>query len=470
VAELGAGELCRVTVVGHGRRLDVALPAEVALAELVPTLLRTLVNHEPPTGDRRAAIAPGDTSGWVLQRLDGTPLDLSANVASAGVRQGDLLQLRRREWAAVPPVVDDLVEAIGTAVRGLPGRWSGPAARAWTVASAVVLLIGAAAIAAGSGPPWPPVFAVCAVLAGVLITAAGVVSRAAGRAEAALVFALASTVYAFVAGLALFHPAPGATGIGAVQVLVGAAAVLPVLAVGALLVPTEAAAFIGVGVAAGCAAAGALTRLLVPGHPDGAAVSVCLGVLLAPWLPAAALRLSGLPMPALPTSRPELSGVGTPVLMSEVERGTRLADRTMTAMLAALCTVSALGGLLLVGSPGIGARVLLGSAAVALTLRARHFPGLAQRQWAYGCGLVLVLEFAASVIVHSGQFGRVVTATVMVLSAAAVALAGPWRPERRLSPALGRAADLVEVLAVLLTVPATAVALGVFDAALALGG
>jgi type VII secretion integral membrane protein EccD len=450
VPEFG-GDLCRVTVVGSGRRADVALPAEVALAEVVPTLLRSLL------GDARTGLAPGDTSGWVLQRLGEAPLDLAASVATSGIRQGDLLQLRRKDFVAPPLAVDDLVDAIGTAARGLPARWSAPAARTWAVVATVALLVAGALAAATAGPP---AVALCAVLSGLLVTTAGVVSRAAGRAEAALIFALAGTGYAFVAGMSLFGRSAGA-------VLVGAAAVLPVLAVAALLVPTEAPAFIAVGVAAGCVAVTALAGLLIPGSRNASAVAVSLGVLLAPWLPAVALRLSGLPMPALPTSRPELSEVGTPVSMAEIDRGARLADRLVTSMLAALCLVTVAGGLLLVRSPGLGVAAVLGTAALAVTLRGRHFPGLAQRQWAYGSGLVLALEFAGSVIVHSGQLSRAVAVGGLVAIAAALALTGTGR---RHSPALGRFADLVEVLAVLATLPAAALALGVFDTVLALGG
>jgi type VII secretion integral membrane protein EccD len=459
--DVGAAELCRVSVVGERRRLDVALPVHVPFAELVPTLLRGLV------GERANVSRPGDTGGWALQRLGDAPLSLSATVASSGIRHGEVLYLRPRDQAAPPLAVDDVVDGIADAAGRLPGRWSAAAGRAWTLLALGMLLAAGAVLAANAGPPWPPVLALCILLSVALVGAAGVASRAAGRPEVALVFALASSAYVFVAGLSLHGGERNLGGLGAAEVLVGAAAVMPVAAVAALLVPTEVPALIGVGVAAGCAVVACLVGLAVPG--TGAAVAVSLAVLLAPVLPGIAFRLSGLPLPAVPSTRPELAQVGSTVPAAMIERGARRADQFVTSTLGGLCTVAVLAGTLVAVAPGWASMVLLGTGSLALTLRARHYPGRAQRFWTYGAGLALALEFAYAASVHGGQQTRAAVVVAVLALAGILAVAGPWSDRSR-SPVRGRLADVVEVIAVVATLPVAVQVLGLYSLAMGLGG
>jgi type VII secretion integral membrane protein EccD len=103
----------RVTVVNGARRVDLALPAALAVSDVVPQLLRFCAPAERP--ERPAA--------WTLGRLGGPSLGLAQNLADAGVLDGDVLELRSLEAAARPAYVDDVRDAIEDAVDESGGQW-----------------------------------------------------------------------------------------------------------------------------------------------------------------------------------------------------------------------------------------------------------------------------------------------------------------------------------------------------------
>ena len=85
----GTTVFSRVTVVAPNTRIDLALPADVAVADLLPMLLDM-------SGEAAAADGGSRHGGWCLAKLGGDALDNSQTLASLGIVDGDLLQLRRR--------------------------------------------------------------------------------------------------------------------------------------------------------------------------------------------------------------------------------------------------------------------------------------------------------------------------------------------------------------------------------------
>lgn len=75
--------LCHVTVLGPGRRTDLAVPAAAPLTMLLPELVR------------RCAGAADNTSAsaWVLARVGGEPLPPDQSLAASGVLDGEVLCL-----------------------------------------------------------------------------------------------------------------------------------------------------------------------------------------------------------------------------------------------------------------------------------------------------------------------------------------------------------------------------------------
>src|SRR5215469_13437157 len=142
--EGGAGsELCRVTVLAPRIRLDVAVPSDVPLAGLLPTLLL----H---SGEQRADDV-GPPGGWVLQRVGEGPLDTDRSLRALGVGDGDVLYLRPWQSALPAAAYDDTVDAIRTTLRERSRRWTPELSRRAAFTTIGVLLTAAALALAAAG-------------------------------------------------------------------------------------------------------------------------------------------------------------------------------------------------------------------------------------------------------------------------------------------------------------------------------
>src|SRR6478735_3702015 len=135
-ARVAGQPFCRLTVRAPRQRVDVALPSDVPVAELVPMVLELV--GEPGRG-----VAPRP---WRLSGIAGGPLPVAATLGELGVLDGELLRLGPATPVPAAPVFDDpfeaaavLAVAVATAVLlGAGGPGSVPAA----------LLAGAGAVAA----------------------------------------------------------------------------------------------------------------------------------------------------------------------------------------------------------------------------------------------------------------------------------------------------------------------------------
>ena len=110
--------MCRITVVGPQKRVDLALPGYIPFAELFPVVARF-------AGLDRAAAGEA-ASGWVLQRLGQAPFPLDATPQQAGLRDGELIYLSPRATPLPELAFDDVADVIAVGVGERPDRW-GPA-------------------------------------------------------------------------------------------------------------------------------------------------------------------------------------------------------------------------------------------------------------------------------------------------------------------------------------------------------
>lgn len=127
----------RVTVVSGQRKVDLALPSALPVADVVPQVLRYCV---PPGGN--------DTpTAWTLARLGGVPLALSQTLAEAGVLDGEVLELRGQASEVRPALVEDVRDALEDSVDASGGWWSPRTTRSFAlaVAAAVLAVLAAAA-------------------------------------------------------------------------------------------------------------------------------------------------------------------------------------------------------------------------------------------------------------------------------------------------------------------------------------
>ena len=232
-----ATDICRVTVVGPRKRVDLALPGDVPFAQLFPGIAR-FAGLDEAALDR----AP---EGWSLQRLGEPPFEPPATPAEAGVADGELLYLR--PWPSVLPAAasDDIADEIA-AVHDGPGRWD--TARD---GRRVALGAGAAALASGlvvlfrSGPPWPMTAMAAGLLAVLLLAAGAALSRAAGDAVAGAVLGYAALPYAFAAGSSRRCGTMPLTHLSALAMLAGFALVLTAALIAATAIAHGTAVFLG---------------------------------------------------------------------------------------------------------------------------------------------------------------------------------------------------------------------------------
>lgn len=180
----------RVSVVSEGRRLDVGIPSQVAIIELLPGFARTLGVLDP-------SLTHG---GYALQRADGSTLDPSLTCGQQGVRDGDILTLVRGVRLVQPKVYDDVVETVIDATSTQNRPWTARD-HSRTALAISLCLVGLAALvlvlSGGSGPlGW-----VVAAGAAVLLAVTGIVLGRLGQPEASAGIGIAAAVLAGVAGL-----------------------------------------------------------------------------------------------------------------------------------------------------------------------------------------------------------------------------------------------------------------------------
>jgi type VII secretion integral membrane protein EccD len=448
--------LARVTIAAPTRRLDLALPDNMLVAELLPHLLR---HAEGALGE------PAERyGGWVLRRATGTTLEPGKNLASQGVRDGELLHLdpAREDWPEL--AYDDVVEVIASGSRRAGRSWNPSATRRTGLAvTAGALLLGLAGLAA-TGPGWvaPGVIALivsvaCAVL-GILL------SRAFADANAGAVVAASGLPYAFLGGAWLLtQPGGGFLSVGAPGLVLGSSALLVVSVLCHAGVAGLTRFFVA-GIAAG--RTGLLTASLSLSGMSGegaAAVALTAVIGLLPAYPVLAGAIGRLPFPDLPNRAEEiLKDVQMP-RRADVFAAVVRASEVLSGFIlsAALCGIVAMTWLAL-STPDIPAVLLMIAAIAALLLRARLLPTPQQRVPLLVAGLLGLAGLGIGPVVTGAVSGMVLVAVAAVV--VAVALPSALIYSRKApSPYLGRAADILDIIAIMALIPLACAVIGVFD-------
>jgi type VII secretion integral membrane protein EccD len=444
--------LARVTVIGPRGRVDVAVPVEVTVAELLPTIL-SLANHTGRDGHSGA--------GWVLQRLGERPLDTSMTVAALGIRDGDVLRLQPAHAPMPEAVFDDVLDAVATASRERGPAWSPADTRRFSLGLAVAALSFGGGLVAAAGPPWAPPALAAAAVATILTAAAAILSRAFGHSGAGMVLAVAALPYAALSG-ALGVAAPDSLAhLTAASAVVGCALVIVVAVLGALGVGGRAPQFTGVGAAA---AVGLIAGLvcLYGGVAALAVAASVLGVTVAimPLLPGLAFRIARVPLPPIPTGASDLRAQPARSSGRDAMARAILGDQYLTALVGASAAVAAACEIPLAIHGG-WSLVLAVVASTVLLLRGRLFVRRAQRMCCLTVGAAGLTAAIAAVGYHQAGIRLMLLLPLAAAAVTAVAVRGD-RTAFRTSPALGRAADILDGLLTLSLLPLCAAAIGLF--------
>ena len=454
--------LVRVTVAAPRRRMDLALPEDAVVAEIIPGLLARAGDELADSG-----IAHG---GWVLRRFDGSPLAPARTLAGQRVRDGEVLRLapRRQDWPELD--YDDLVDAIATSSRRRP-RWAPRYTRvAGLGLGAAVVLCGLIAVA-GAGPDWSAP-AHWALGQAVLLLLAGIVlARVVGDEAAGAVAGLAALPYGFAWGLLSQAGDVPLTALGAPQLLVGCAALTAFAAVG----------YAAIGAGRWLFAGGAATGLfglagawLGSDFPLSAAQigAVLVGLLLpmSPLFGSLAIRLAKLPLPALPRSTADLVRDDPQPPRRAVHAAVTRADALLTGLLIGASVVSTIGIVALLGTGTLLDVVLALVASAGFLLRSRLHPLVRQRIPLLLTGLtgpVAALLGAARV---NGPAGLMLGASGLVAVGALAIGIGMVYSRRGASPYLGRSAEIAEIVVILAVLPLACTVLGLYGWLRGLGG
>ncbi|MEU5281059.1 type VII secretion integral membrane protein EccD [Streptomyces asoensis] len=450
--------LCRVSVHAPTKSVDLAVPSDVPVADLLPTLVSY-------AGDSLAEEGL-EHGGWVLQRLGGRPFDEGASLGSLGLLDGETLYLRPRTDALPEVVLDDLVDGIADTMQSRPFGWSVSVSRRVLLGLLVLVLAAGLAVLALPGPPSQLRAAAAAAVGLLLLAGAGSASRAVGDAEAGAALGAMTIPYFAVAGWLLPGGRLGGPDhyevMGSRLLAAGAAAagsaMLAVAAVAAFAVLFLATVVVAV------AAVGAGGLMIVTDlSPDHVAALVALAaVLFGAFVPSMSFRLSGMRMPPLPTNAQQLQEGIDSHSPSVVADRTVAADGWMTGLYAATAVVCAVCLLGLSHRPTLPAVLTTSALSVLLVLHSRGLGNTLQRLSLVAAGVwggALIVSDTAS---STDTFTRLLLAAGLVAAAAALAIASWTVPGRRLVPYWGRAAELLHSTMAISMLPLSLWVLGVF--------
>ncbi|MFE7805542.1 type VII secretion integral membrane protein EccD [Streptomyces sp. NPDC057430] len=455
--------LCRLTVRTPRRLVELAVPADVPVADLLPILL----DH---AGEGLAEEGI-EHDGWVLQRLGGHPLDDESTLEALALRDGETLHLRPRSETLPPLHFDDLVDAVATTMRERPYGWAEHTSRWLLRTVAVALLAAGLVVLALPGGAAPLRAAVAAGTALLVLFGAASASRAVGDAAAGAALGALVPPYLALAGALLPVGEPSPQVVGA-RLLAGSAAA----AGGAVLAVAAVAAFVpllvGIAVVALMGVAwGCLMLLLDVPAAHAASIVAVVAVAFGGLVPGMSFRLSGLRLPPLPTNAEQLQEGIEPHPNQRVVDRTALAEEWMTALYGATGLVCAgVVTALVVDRPSTAALVTAAVLGVLLLLHARGVGHAWQRPALLLPGLyglvLLSVRLAGDLTVER----RPALVAALLALAASAAIASWTVPGRRVLPHWGRAADILHTLCAVALIPLSLWVLGLYSTLRGVGG
>ncbi|MBT8227406.1 MAG: type VII secretion integral membrane protein EccD [Dactylosporangium sp.] len=450
--------LARITVATPDRRIDLALPTNVALAGLLPSLLRHAGDGFADDGEQHG--------GWALRRGDGAELTTAETLSAHHVRDGELLHLvpRHAEWPEAD--CDDVVHSIAAGARRYGQPWEPATTRRATALVAAAFLGLALAVLLTSGPAWVLPGGTALGLSALLVVAGIVLSRALADSLTGVVVAALGLPFALAGGALVVAGAVPLTRLGAPSVLLGSVLLIGTSLLGYAGVADRARVFSG-GIVLGLA--GVLgSGLALAGMAPLPAVGVVLTVvvLLTPLVPLLAIRLGRIPVPALPEDAgavlDDQPTVPAPAVFASVAR----ADEILTGALLGGAVAGGVCLLVLGTVGGLAVPLLTGVCALAFLLRTRLFLAPRQRVPLLVAGLIGVGTMAMRLALELEPALRGSLVVVGLAAVGGTVIAGGLVYSRRSpSPYLGRFLELLDALVLMSAIPIACAATGVFQAA-----
>ncbi|MGW2546573.1 EsaB/YukD family protein, partial [Kitasatospora sp. NPDC001574] len=131
---VAATGLCRLRFRAPEAAFELAVPGDVVLADLMPTVVGYAGTAVEESGVEH--------DGWVLQRLGGEPFDEELTLEALAVRDGEELYLRPRRDALPEVHFDDLVDGVRTGVIARGDSWRPAVTHHLALALTLLALVG----------------------------------------------------------------------------------------------------------------------------------------------------------------------------------------------------------------------------------------------------------------------------------------------------------------------------------------
>lgn len=444
-------DIARVTIIAPHRRIDLALPGEALLGEILPTIVRFAGQEAAPTGEA--------VHTWVLQRVGEDALDPNKLVSALGIRDGETLHLRQREAALPDAAFDDVVDAVSTTSSSRPS-WMPVHSMRVALGALLVLLVGGSFLTLLTDHSLGSVAAVFVIglAAGV---GAIVASRAFGRKPVAAALAWACVAISTLAGFHLLAPMNSeaesllAEPALPLMLLIAMALGLVSAAVMALAASVHVHALLTTCITFLLLAVVGVAMAFLPQYPvQICAVAVAILLAITPALPSLSYSIAQIAMPNLPSQVELLMADDQPVQSDIVERATT-ADRLLACFLAASSIATTLLCIPIVLMGTVPSLLLATAVALAMLLRARGFVGLTQRLVMLLGGLAVAAMTAAWLLMHpdTGVLRLLVAVLVMALLGWILAQYAGSFYARIMAPVWGRFGDIIEWIAIIAIIP-----------------
>lgn len=455
--------LLRVTVAAPQRRIDLALPEQASVAEILPGVLTKAGEHLADQG------APD--GGWVLRRADGVELTLGRTLGSHRIRDGEILHLVPRELDWPELEYDDLVDAVASGAGKLGVPWSPWLTRIAGLAGAALALLVVMVAILRRGAPWAEA-STWLLLTAVLLIAGGVtLARVVGDSGAGALLGGLGLPFAAVGGGLLFAGTSNWPAIGAPQMLASGTALM-LAAVACYLGIVDSATLF-----AGATSAGFLGLIAgwvgTADSLDGPDVAATVGAAVfafSPLFGQLAIRLGRLPMPILPRTTADLVRDDPQPPRQHVYGAVVRADGLLTGMLTGMSVVLSISLVLLTLDRSRSATILCALLACGCLLRARIYPVVKQRLLLLSPGMAGIGCLVLGPL--SGTTADPVSLVVplMAVLAAAAIFLGLRYSTKLPGPYLSRYAEILEVLVTLALIPVACSVLGLYAVVRGWGG
>jgi type VII secretion integral membrane protein EccD len=455
--------LVRVTVAAPQRRLDLALPEQSSVAEIIPGLLSKAGEHLADEG-----IPNG---GWTIRRQDGTELTLGRTLGSHRIKDGEILHLvpRTIDWPELE--YDDLVAAVATGSGRLGVAWSSWHTRAAGLVFAVLALLAGFVTVIRAGAPWAGPAGWLLMLALLLVATGVTLARAIGDSGAGVVVGALGLVAAAGGGGLVLAGDSATPAVGAPQLLAGSAALLlagVVCAVGVVDGATLFAAAVTLGaLGIGSGWIGSAERL---DGTDAAAITAGVLIALSPVLGSLAIRLGRVPMPILPRTTADLVRDDPQPPRRQVYGAVVRADNLLTGLLLGTTVVVSVCEILLAVDGSRSATILTILITAGCLIRARLYPIVKQRLTFLTSGAAGAVALALGPLSASQVNPVSVVLPLTLLAAVLAVVVGLRYAVRPPTPYLARAAEILEVLLVLALIPVVCGVLGLYGLLRGWGG